>query len=163
MSYDADLSPKNAPNETSQKQTLLERFRRLTHQQRTALRELLPLARAGLLYGCTCAEDGVPLPCEHCLDAVDPEEAMVLDLMRQAEQRGLHRWNNLAAVNDRIAHSTENYPDHVPSLFPLYSTAAEPGSPEKIAVLEERIEHGCAVYRRGDRADSLTRFDGEAA
>lgn len=163
MSYADDRSPRYAPNESVPKQSILERFQRLTHQQRTALRELLPLARAGQLYGCACAEEGLPLPCEHCLDAVDPEEALVLDLIRQAEVRGLSRWDNLAAVNDRIARNAENYPEHVPSLFPLYSTPAEPGSPEKIAVLEERIEHGCAVYRRGDRADSLTRFDGEAA
>lgn len=135
--------------------------RQLTDEQHEILLGALKLAykphpedeNKSCLYGCDCAFTGQEMPCEHILEFLnDP----ALNLIIRTEKALGHRGPDvLNTVSDELAQKAdpENNASHHVSKTPKDATDADPGSLDKIEVLQGRIERGEAVRREGDVFD----------
>lgn len=138
----------------------------LSLYERLALLDYLELALDGRLAGCSCyeehdqfceQEDGLAGCCcagrrqddlcEHVLEAL---EDPLLPRILEVKDGGAIASEASERVLSELPFDPELSGPFAASLTPALPSKEEPGTPQKMAVLRERVRRGLAVSRRGD-------------
>ena len=111
-------------------------------------------ARRGELKDCNCVAKGLPMPCKH-VEEFRSDRALLLLIERERTKKRPLTIRDFGIVGDRLAEKANprNNSGYHESFIANDATDADPHSPAKIEVLQDRIENGEAVYRPGDAVD----------